>query len=156
MDLTPLVSPLLQVLAVVASGAATALLGLGIGWVKKKTNLADAEFESVLADRANDIVNRGIQYAITAMENEAKKPGSSITTVRVDNVFMRIALDYIVRAMPGIIEQFGLTPDRIREMIMARIGDYSGLIKTEGAAAQGQAVVTATQPVAQFDERSMK
>ncbi len=69
MDLTPLVSPLLQVLAVVASGAATALLGFGIQWVKTKTKLDDAEFEAVLGSRANDIVHRGIQYAITAMEN---------------------------------------------------------------------------------------
>lgn len=148
MDLTPLISPLLQVLAVVASGAATALLGYGIGWVKKKTKLEDAQFEGVLADRANDIVHRGIQYAITALENEVKKPGSGITSVKVDNLFMRIALDYVVKSMPGIISQFNLTPDRIRDMIMSRIGDYSGSLKVDGAAAMGQsAAATTSTPI---------
>lgn len=140
MDLSILVSPVLQVLGTVALGAASALLTFGIGWVKKKTQLADAEFEGVLANRANDIVHRAIQYAITVLENEAKKPGSGISSVKVDNIFIRIALDYISQAMPGIIQKFALTPQKIENMILARINDYSGQVQVQGAVAQASAV----------------
>jgi hypothetical protein len=135
MDLSFIVGPLLQIVATVAVGAAGAVLTLGIGWVKKKTQLADAEFEKVLADRANDIIHRGITYAINTLENEVKKPGSGITSVKVDNIFLRLALDFISSSMPGIIEKFKLTPDRIQSMILARIGDYAGVVQVDGAVA---------------------
>jgi hypothetical protein len=143
MDLSFVLAPAIQVLSAVALGAASAMLSYGIGWVKKRTQLEDAEFEKVLADRANDIVHRGIAYAISALENEVKKQGSGITAVKVDNIFLRIAMDYIRSAMPDIIKKFNLTPDRVRDMILARIGDYASQVKVEGAAATGTAVADA-------------
>lgn len=143
MDLTPLITPILEVMAVALGGLAGALLTFGIGFIKAKTNLNDAEFEKVLADRANDIVHRGIQYAINALENEVKKPGSGISSVKVDNIFLSIALNFIVAHMPDIIRKFNLTPDKIQNMVLARIGDYSDKVQPEGAAATGTAVTTA-------------
>lgn len=152
MDLSFIVSPLIQLLGTVVLGLAGALITFAMGWVKKKTQLEDAQFEGLLAARANDIVHRGIQYAITTLENEVKKQGSGAMAVKVDNIFLRLAVDYARWSMPEIIEKLNLTPDRIQNMILSRIGEYDSQIKVAGGAPTRGAVAAAQSQPSPLEE----
>lgn len=150
MDLSFVVSPLLQLLGTIVLGLAGALITFAMGWIKKKTQLEDAQFEGILAARANDIVHRGIQYAITTLQNEAEKPGSGITSVKVDNIFLRLVVDYARRSMPDIIARFNLTPERIQAMVLSRIGEHA--VPIAGGAPTGGAVAAAKNQPSTIEE----
>lgn len=110
----------------------TVLGGFAIRFVSSKIGLANSELEKSLADRLNEIINRGIEYAMTTAINEVNKPGSGLAEVKFDNWFMSLAASYVNTSAPGIIKKFGLTQERIEDMIKARMPAYLANVPIAG------------------------
>lgn len=72
----------------------------------------------------NDILLRAIDHAEMWAKSQVADPNSAIRDVRVDNMFLRVGVEYAMRSAPSIIQHFGLTPDRIEAMLKARLNAY--------------------------------
>lgn len=123
-DVRPAVSSFLEWAATAATAVLTVLGGVGIRLFTSRAGLANSELEASLVARLDDIIHKGIAFALTTAQNEVNKPGSGLAAVKVDNWFMSVALSYVNASAKDIIAKFGLTPDRIRDMIAARLQPY--------------------------------
>ncbi len=114
-DLKPLLDIGLQLLAAV-------LLALGtwaVTWVVRKLKLsADSEVRAYL-DAA---LRRGIDFAI----EKAQRNGEDIARVSVRSRMAADALNYAVAHVPGALRHFQLTPEKVRDLIVARLPEAAG------------------------------
>jgi hypothetical protein len=123
-DMRPAVNAILETIAGVVGTAATIVLGIFGRYLLAKTGMSNSELERHMADRLNDIIYKGIEFALTAAKNEVNKPGSGLEAVKFDNYFMSLAASYIVRSAPEMLKKFSITQSRLEEMIMARLPNY--------------------------------
>jgi hypothetical protein len=136
-DFTPLAVQGLDILQMAALVLGGILTKFAVSWLSTATGLKNAEMERVLADQANAILNRAISMAYAAALAKVNDPNSPIKKVEFDNVFINMAVNYALTSMPGIIAKFGLTEQRIRDMIIARLPDWM----------HGEATLTASDVV---------
>lgn len=141
-DFGPVLTNLITAGAGILVVAAGILSKFAVSWLSSKTRLSDSQFEAGLAARLNDILLKAIDYAEAYMKAQVADPTSQIHSVRFDNMFVGIAVDYAMRSMPDIIKYFGLTPERIGDMIRSRLNAYmatplanSGAVKPVGGTA---------------------
>lgn len=123
-DFSPLANNLINAFVVVATVAAGILTKFGSSFLASKTKMNDAAFEALIADRLNAILLKAIDYAEIHMKAEVADPKSAIRDVRIDNFFVRTAVDYAIRSAPDIISYFKLTNERIADLIRARLNPY--------------------------------
>jgi hypothetical protein len=139
-DLRPVANQLIDWLSVVLLTGGGVVIAFALRWLASKTKMQDNEFEALLAARLNDILHRAIEHAIVAAKNEVNKPGSGLEAVKFDNLLVGIAVNYALKSMPDIIEYFGLTSERIKEMIMARLGGFLDQVPADGGASAPETV----------------
>lgn len=132
-DVRPAVSSVLEWIAGALLTVLTVLGSLALRFVSSKIGLANSQLEADLANRLNDIIHRGIDYAYLAALNEVNKPGSGLSSVKVDNYFVSLAVAYINRSAPDILNRFKVSPQRLEEMVMARLGSYMPQLPVQGA-----------------------
>jgi hypothetical protein len=132
-DIRPAVSSVLEWIAGALLTVLTVLGSLALRFVSSKIGLANSQLEADLANRLNDIIHRGIDYAYLAALNEVNKPGSGLSSVKVDNYFVSLAVAYINRSAPDILNRFKVSPQRLEEMVMARLGSYMPQLPVQGA-----------------------
>lgn len=123
-DLSPLANNVIAVAVAVLTVAAGVVSKFAVSFLASKTKMSDTAFEKMMADRVGDILLRAIDYAEMWAKTQVADPNSSIRDVRVDNLFVRVAVDYAQRSMPDLIKYFGLTRERIEDMIKARLNTY--------------------------------
>lgn len=123
-DLSPLANNVIAVAVAVLTVAAGVVSKFAVGFLASKTKMTDTAFEKMMADRVSDILLRAIDYAEIWAKTQVADPNSSIRDVRVDNLFVRVAVDYAVKSMPDLIKYFGLTRERIEDMIKSRLNTY--------------------------------
>lgn len=111
-----------------------ALLGIAIRFVSAKFGLANSQLEQNLNDRLNDIIHRGMQYALATAINEIQKRGSGLEAVKFDNYFISLAASYVNERAPEILKKFSVTQEKLIEMIYARIPDYATQVPIVGGA----------------------
>lgn len=114
--------------------ALTALAAVGIRFVFAKFGLANSQYEQNLNDRLNDIIHKGIDFAIATAVNEVQKSGSGLEAVKFDNYFMSVAASYVAPRAAGILKKFSITQARLEEMIWARIPAYAQTVPVTGGA----------------------
>lgn len=122
--------PAIDVLTVVAGflgTALTALAGVGVRLVMAKFGLANSQYEQNLNDRLNDIIHKGIDFALATAVNEVQKRGSGLEAVKFDNYFMSVAASYIAPRAAGILTKFKVSQEKLEEMIWARIPAYASI-----------------------------
>jgi hypothetical protein len=141
-DVRPAVNTLLDTAASVVAAATTITLGLLSRFLWSRIGMSNSELERHLSDRLNDIIHKGIEFALTAAKNEVNKPGSGLEAVKFDNYFMSLAASYIVRSAPDIIKRFTITQARLEEMIMARLPAYLSEVPITGGASAPATVLT--------------
>lgn len=120
--------------------ALTALATVAVRFVFAKFGLANSQYEQNLNDRLNDIIHKGIDFAIATAINEVAKKGSGLEAVKFDNYFMSVAASYIAPRAAGILKKFSITQSRLEEMIWARIPAYAQVVPVTGGAATPQTV----------------
>lgn len=123
-DLSPLANNIIAAAVAVLTVAAGVVSKFAVGFLASKTKLTDTAFEKLMADRVNDILLRAIDHGQMKMKELVADPDSPIRDVRVNNMFMRFAVEYAQQSMPDLIAYFKLTPDRIADMVKARLNSF--------------------------------
>lgn len=114
--------------------ALTVLASVAVRFVFAKFGLANSQYEQNLNDRLNDIIHKGIDFAMATAINEVQKPGSGLAEVKFDNYFMSVAASYIAPRAAGILAKFNVSQEKLEEMIWARIPAYAQIIPVTGGA----------------------
>lgn len=112
----------------------SALAGVAIKLVMSKIGMQNSALEQNMADRLNDIIYKGIDFAMMTARNEVAKKGSGLEAVKFDNYFMSIAASYIAERAPDILKKFTVTQQKLEEMIWARMPAYIGVVPVTGGA----------------------
>lgn len=136
-DVTPVANNVIQMAVAVLTVAAGVVSTFAVKFLSSKTRMTDTAFEKLMADRVNDILLRAIDYAEMWAKTQVADPNSALRDVRVDNMFVRVAVEYAIRSMPDLVKYFGLTPERITDMVKARLNAFvappqenSGVVST--------------------------
>lgn len=108
-SLSPIMTMLVEVLTIVL----LALGGFAVNKVREKFGI-EAESDVALALHAG--IDRAIHFA---MQKVAER-GESIT-VNVQNEIVANATKYIVDNFPGTLARFGLTEQRIADLVLAHL-----------------------------------
>lgn len=108
-DLAPLMEAALTLLGTILSAVA---LWVGAAIRTKFKFAADFDAGQIL-DAA---IHRGIDYARKTIIGADGK-----MTVQVSNAIVALAVRYVVDKLPDTLRHFGLTEDKLREMILSRL-----------------------------------
>lgn len=136
-DLTPVINSLVALV-----GAALSALALWIGWyiknwVAQRIDLTQTQIDEQLQQTYNEAAARAIAYAETVVKGAVPK---SVTT---DHAFVATAAEYLVKFWPDLTKRLNMTPERVKETILARLP--SGEM-TEKADAIVEAKASASNP----------
>ena len=123
-DLKPAVLSLIDIVAAALGVASTILVGFATRFMATKAGLEKSRFEENLNMRLDDAIHKGIDYARTRVIQEVNDPNSSITSVRVDNFFLGLAVNYVAKRMPETLARFKIDPESLKEKIEARLPNY--------------------------------
>lgn len=123
-DLSGFALQAISVAVVILTGAAGVVSKFAISFLASKTKMNDSAFEALLASRVDDILNKAIGYAELWAKQQVADPNSDIRHVKIDNLFVRMAVEYAQGSMPDMIAHFGLTRERIENMIRARLNSF--------------------------------
>lgn len=134
-DFSPIINELALAVATVASAALLYLAKLGRDWFKARTGvelqISDEQMRAVL-DKA---IQYGIALAVGRLSGKA--------TLTVANAQVAQIANYVIAAVPGALKNFGITEERLQDMIRARL-----IAWTEGKANVEAAPVAPAQPAA--------
>jgi len=130
-DFTPILNELALAVATVASAALLYLAKLARDWFKARTGvelqISDAQMRSVL-DKA---IQYGIALAVGRLGSRAQLSVSNAQVAQIAN--------YVIAAVPGALKNFGITEERLQEMIRARLiawTDGKAGVESDTAASQ--------------------
>lgn len=84
-------------------------------WVASKVDLTNTQMDEQLQQMFNEYAARAIAYA------ESSLKGAIPTKVEVDDPFVSAAAGYLTRSWPDFVKRVGMTPERIRDAIIARL-----------------------------------
>lgn len=96
---------------------AKALLDVAFGWLKTKTPFYFLIPEEEVRRKVEQAIQFGANYAVV----KARESGA--LTVKVDNKLIVTALEYVKDSVPQALERFGITDERLAEMVRARLVD---------------------------------
>lgn len=71
-------------------------------------------------DRLQDILGRGISLGLSRLDQSLK--GKSLN-VNVKNEVVRLGIEYAMVSAPETLKKFGVTPERLAEMVEAKLGE---------------------------------
>jgi hypothetical protein len=114
-DISPITNSLIQL-----GAAALTALALWIGWYVKnliasRAAFANTQIAEQLQQMYNEAALRSIAYAETVVKGAVPK------TVDTDHQFVATAADYLVKFWPDLVGKLDLTPERVKETILARL-----------------------------------
>lgn len=142
-DLSPITESLISILGTILTGVVA-----WIGWyvknlVASKVNLANTQLDEQLQQMFNEAAARSIAYAETVVKGAVPK------NIDVKNEFVKTAADYLIKFWPELIQKVGLTPEKIKETILARLPSGEMTEKADAivvAKAGGPAAAEAAKP----------
>jgi hypothetical protein len=140
-DFKPILNEVFLALATVLSAALLYGAKLLRDWFKAKTGV-----ELQISDeKVRELIDKAINYGIALVVG---KVGDKVR-VKVGNEQVAQIANYVIAAVPGALANFGITPERLQDMIRARLNAW-----TDGPAAVVEpqpsvpsAPVVATPPV---------
>lgn len=123
-DFSPILTELSLALASAAGVALLYLLKLARDWFKAKTGVQI----QISDDQIRQVLDKAIQYGIALvlgrLESRARFAVSNAQVAQIAN--------YVIAAVPGALKNFGITPERLQDMIRARIAAWTdGEVKAE-------------------------
>lgn len=104
--------PLIEALLALAAAAITAFAGFGVRYLQRKLGIAlDEDSRRALMNA----LNRGVDFALN------RAGGLLPREIDARNALVAEAANYVIRSTPDALARFGITPERLREMIEARL-----------------------------------
>lgn len=110
-DFTPLISVVIEI-------AASLLMIFAILAVRALQRKFNIEADEKMNGRINEAIERAIDFA----EAKLKEKGKGVV-VDTKHEAVAEAVNYVIAGVPKAIGHFGLTPERIAEMVEARFKD---------------------------------
>lgn len=110
-DFRPLVSTLVEVLT-----GAVAAFGLWLGALLR--NKLKIEADSAAAQALDRAIANGIAYGAAKVQDLVT---ANLPPLRVQNELLASAGAYVIGTMPDTIKRFGLTPDKVQQLVLARL-----------------------------------
>lgn len=127
-DLRPLLQEvLLTVSAVVSLFAMWALRKVG-EYIRAKTGVNVLAQEQMIRDYLEAAMARGLAYALAKVES------ADWASVEFKNELLTIASQYVLDAVPGALEHFGLDREALIERLVARLPELEASAKVATAA----------------------
>lgn len=114
-DLSPIRDSLVQL-----AGAALTGLALWIGWyvknlVASKVDLSNTMLDEQIQQMYNEAAMRAIAYAETFLKEKVP------TKIDVNNEFVAVAAEYLIKFWPDLVKKAGLTPEMVKKTIVSRL-----------------------------------
>ncbi len=141
-DLTPVANNVINAVSVIALGLAGWVSTFVVGWFSSKTKVEDQAFKSLAQQRLSEILYAAIRSAEAWAKAEVNDPKSSIMKLKIDNVFVgmavKYAVNYIGQEPGGLWSIFDLTEEKVKDMIINRLNDRIGADESEPATEPGK------------------
>jgi hypothetical protein len=90
---------------------------IGFNWLKTKTPF----YFLVPEDKVREAVENAIYFGVNFAAQKARESGA--LTVKSDNAFVITALEYVKESVPQALNRFGITDERLANMVRARIAE---------------------------------
>lgn len=142
-DLSPITESLISIM-----GAVLTVVAGWVGWYLKnliasKVDLSNTQLDEQLQQMFNEAAARSIAYAETVVKGTVPK------NIDVKNEFVKVAADYLVKFWPDLVKKVGLTPEKVKDTILARLPSGEMTEKADAivvAKAGGPAAAEAAKP----------
>ncbi len=115
LDLSGVLEWALSFIVMLIGGAASWALKMLADFLRTKTGI---ELDDSTRKYLNDAIDKGIQYGASKVEQLLEDKAE----IDVKNQIVAIAGKYVLDAVPGALEKFEITEERLTNMIEARIG----------------------------------
>jgi hypothetical protein len=122
-NFAPAVNNIITIVGGVLGTALTFLVGIGIRLGFAKVGLTDVQTQQLMADKINDAILKGIDYAEAWMKQEVAS-SSQINNVQFDNFFLKQAVQYVLTRVPDALSYMKIDEAHLSAMIMARINAF--------------------------------
>lgn len=107
--------PLILTIIAIAGAVALAMVPL---LIKKLMDKLRIDREGVLGKMLEGVIESGINLAI----NKAKTLATGrVKTIQLDNPLLNSVAGYVSKSAPEALKQFGITEERLQEIITARL-----------------------------------
>lgn len=150
-DVRPAVNTFLETAAGALFTVLSVVAAIGVKVAFGYVGLQNSHLEREFNARLDDIIHKGVQFALTAAQNEVAKRGAGLGAIKLDNWFIKVAADYIQPRAQDIMRQFKLDRTKLEEMILARAPSYFQIAPAAEAVAGG----VATPPAAREANREL-
>lgn len=131
--LQAIIGAVFSILGVVA----TAAIGVMAHRIDKKTGI---EIDDNTRQYLNNALQNGLKYA----ENKARSAAENIEDPVIKNKVVADAANYVTQNVPDALAHFGVTPDQLGDLLVARLTQEKGAanepispVKNSGAAEAG-------------------
>lgn len=108
-DFTVLIEVLLQLIAAVVGGVAIVAL-----------NKLGAKFGVEVDDKRNMLIDQAIERGVSFAKQKLIELGTDLD-FKTENEFVLYVAEYVVQGVPKSLTHFGITPERVEEMVRSRI-----------------------------------
>ena len=153
-DFSPILTPIIQALGIVASATALPALWFGINWIRSKMNLAAIDQNNAM----RIAVDAGLQKSLGSGISQIKEAVAGLPMeVNTKNAVIATAATYARNTMGDTLKAAGLDdPNKLAAAIEARLGimemqastgsSAPGIAAASGSSAPSVATVVAAQP----------
>lgn len=121
-DLSPVVSLATQILQPLLLTVATWFVARIGQAVTKHLGL---KFEDAQRQVVNDALNNALSFGVTKI---ASQVGSDALKVDLKSAVVAHAANYAITAIPATLQHFGITPDRLKDMLTARLENHPAVV----------------------------
>lgn len=109
-DLSPILTDVIQALAVL-------LLALGSWAIKKLMTKLGLEHDDKIRGYLEEALLNGIEFA----KKKAGDAAQSLHSIEVKDKVVADAANYVAKGVPDALRHFGITDERLKEMLLARL-----------------------------------
>lgn len=107
-------SPVLQLTIELLGAVVLALAGWAVTKFGKKLGL---ENDAKIRQYLDEAIKNGVAFA----EQKLKEQAGKIDEVDVKNAKVAEAANYVIKAVPDAIKHFGVTPEKLADLVTARL-----------------------------------
>ncbi len=126
-DLRPVLDQVLAAIAAALGAGLLYLLKLARDWFKARTGVQ----LQISDEQVREVLDKAIQYGIALVVGRLGERAQ----FAVSNTQIAAVANYVIAATPDALARFGITPDRLQDMIRARLVAWSdGATSAEPAA----------------------
>lgn len=110
------------------------LVGAGVGVVAMVAlNKVADKFNVDIDGKRNDLIDQAIERGIAFAKQKLVERGTDLD-FKTENEFVLSVIEYVIQGVPKALTHFGLTPERVEEMVRSRIAGQLPRPKPEDVA----------------------